>query len=104
MVSTPGSISVKVKGEVDPPIRAIDVTNPLSHQDDFCDWLRAHCVDPNLAFRIVLISDEHFVAHCFALNESGAKYVHREGPKEGEVALDEPVVIRILEPMPEAQD
>jgi hypothetical protein len=67
--------------------------------DDFCAWLRSHGIEPENTFQVDIVGD-YVVGYRYARNEEGAKYVHREGPRTGEIALGAPLVAEITEPLP----
>jgi hypothetical protein len=68
--------------------------------EDFYAWLRAHGVDEKNTFQVDIEGDQRLVAHRYARNEDGARYVHQDGPLKGKVAVEEPLVVAITKPLP----
>lgn len=74
--------------------------DPEVDESAFGDWLARQGIKASQTFRIDIIGDEYFVVHRYKVDARGGKFVWKAGPNAGEVALEEPVAIRIIEPPP----
>jgi hypothetical protein len=62
--------------------------------EEFLAWLRLHDIEPNDCFE-VCVADGMVLAHCYARNGEGNKFV-----LGSEAAKADPIVCELKEPMP----
>jgi hypothetical protein len=83
-----------------PLIEVSAMSSPLARQPAFLDWLRAHSLEPAFTQTVWVVDNKYIIAFQFAKDEHGHKYVHRSGYKIGDAAMRDPVLVEMVEPLP----